>query len=176
MAGAYTVAMLIVLLIYGVILLVSIGIAIVQIIATWKLYEKAGEPGWSAIVPFYNYFKMVKIALGSYKLAWICLAFGGVYMIFAFASAMAGFFFNDSSELDLIRLALMGVAYLMMIPLYIIAGYTNYMFAKSYGKSTALCVLSIFFSGIMMIIFGFDKNTYYVGPKGIPQYNQYTNF
>lgn len=165
MAGAYTVALLIILLIYGVILLVSIGMMIVQLIAMWKLYEKAGEPGWSAIVPFYNYFKMIKIALGSYKLAWVYLALVGVYMIFAFASAMAGFFFKDSNELEMMRLALMGAAYLMLIPMYVLIGYVNYMFAKSYGKSTALCVLTIFFSGIMIIIFGFDKNTYYVGPK-----------
>ena len=167
------VASFIMMLIYSVILPVSIGIAIVQLIAMWKLYEKAGEPGWTSIIPFYNYFKMLKIALGSYKLAWIYAALCGGHLILAFASAIFVFYIETSNEfnhneLEMMRFALTAVAYMLTIPLYIIGRYANYMFSKSYGKSTALCVLSIFFSGIMMIIFGFDKNTYYVGPKGIP--------
>ncbi|MBO5163857.1 MAG: hypothetical protein J6B75_05350 [Ruminococcus sp.] len=158
-------------LIYGVILLVSIGMAVLQIIASWKLYEKAGEPGWSAIVPIYNYMQMIKIALGSYKLAWIYLIFCGGYMVFAIAGSMINVLGEQSDELVVIQIAAMCMAFLMIVPLYIIAGYTSYMFAKSYGKSTAFCVLSIFFSQIMILIMGFDKNTCYVGPKGVP----YTN-
>jgi hypothetical protein len=46
-------------LIVGVIYLV---IVILAIAGMWKTFEKAGEPGWGAIVPFYNVYLMCKIA------------------------------------------------------------------------------------------------------------------
>ena len=39
----------------------SLAIAILGIIAMWKIFVKAGEPGWAAIVPFYNIYTLFKI-------------------------------------------------------------------------------------------------------------------
>ncbi|MEN6383756.1 MAG: DUF5684 domain-containing protein [Phycisphaerales bacterium] len=33
------------------------------IVSLWKVFEKAGQPGWAAIIPFYNLYIMLKIAL-----------------------------------------------------------------------------------------------------------------
>ncbi|MGC4154416.1 MAG: DUF5684 domain-containing protein [Propionicimonas sp.] len=38
------------------------ALAVVEIVALWKVFAKAGEPGWAAIVPLYNLYVMVKIA------------------------------------------------------------------------------------------------------------------
>jgi len=35
---------------------------VVMIAAMWKVFEKAGEPGWAAIVPIYNAMVILKIA------------------------------------------------------------------------------------------------------------------
>ena len=45
--------------IYSVILLV---IAILQIIAMWKIFTKAGEKGWKSIIPIYNLVTLFKIS------------------------------------------------------------------------------------------------------------------
>jgi hypothetical protein len=37
-------------------------IALVMVAAMWKVFVKAGEPGWAAIVPIYNLFVLLKIA------------------------------------------------------------------------------------------------------------------
>lgn len=37
-------------------------IAIVMIAAVWKVFTKAGQPGWAAIVPIYNIYVMTQIA------------------------------------------------------------------------------------------------------------------
>ncbi len=42
--------------------LVMLVIAVIMIIALWKIFTKAGEPGWAAIVPFYNAYTEFKIA------------------------------------------------------------------------------------------------------------------
>lgn len=31
----------------------------------WKMFEKAGEPGWIAIIPFYNLYKLCEICMGN---------------------------------------------------------------------------------------------------------------
>ena len=38
-----------------------IAIAVVAIIAMWKIFTKAGKPGWAAIVPIYNYIILLEI-------------------------------------------------------------------------------------------------------------------
>ena len=41
--------------------LVVLAVAIVSMVGMWKVYEKAGKPGWAAIVPIYNYLVLVEI-------------------------------------------------------------------------------------------------------------------
>lgn len=49
----------------GVIIIVSLVVAVLVIVGEWKIFAKAGEPGWAAIVPFYNNYILCKIAFGS---------------------------------------------------------------------------------------------------------------
>ena len=37
-------------------LLFYLALIVVIIVAMWKVFEKAGQPGWAAIVPFYNMY------------------------------------------------------------------------------------------------------------------------
>lgn len=41
--------------------LFAIGIALLTIAGMWKAFQKAGEPGWGAIIPIYNAYLMLKI-------------------------------------------------------------------------------------------------------------------
>jgi hypothetical protein len=43
----------------------SLAIAVLGIVAMWKIFEKAGEPGWAAIIPFYNVYVLFKITWGN---------------------------------------------------------------------------------------------------------------
>jgi hypothetical protein len=42
--------------------LVMMVVAVVFIIGYWKVFVKAGQPGWAAIVPIYNAYILTKIA------------------------------------------------------------------------------------------------------------------
>ena len=46
---------------FGSILYVCIGLVILVIIAQWRVYEKAGKPGWAAIIPIYNAIVLMEI-------------------------------------------------------------------------------------------------------------------
>ncbi len=47
------------------ILVVTLALMVLYIIGLWKIYKKAGEPGWGAIIPFYNQYILAKITLGN---------------------------------------------------------------------------------------------------------------
>ena len=40
----------------------AIIIAILQIVAMWKIFTKAGEKGWKSIIPIYNIVVLFKIS------------------------------------------------------------------------------------------------------------------
>ena len=50
---------------------VIIALVVVQIAAWWKLFEKAGQPGWASIIPIYNIVVLLRIA--GKPLWWIIL-------------------------------------------------------------------------------------------------------
>ena len=41
---------------------IGIAVLIVSIIAMWKIFEKAGEKGWKALIPIYNTYILFKIS------------------------------------------------------------------------------------------------------------------
>ncbi len=43
-------------------LLIQLVISVVVVAGFWKVFAKAGQPGWAAIVPFYNVYVMTQIA------------------------------------------------------------------------------------------------------------------
>ena len=53
--------------------LVWLAILIVVIAGWWKMFEKAGKPGWAAVVPIYNAIVLLEIA--GKPLWWIVLFF-----------------------------------------------------------------------------------------------------
>lgn len=42
-------------------LLIQIAILVLIAAGAWKTYEKAGEPGWKALIPFYNLWILLRI-------------------------------------------------------------------------------------------------------------------
>ena len=44
------------------IVIVWLTVMVLMIAALWKVFEKAGEPGWAAIIPIYNLIVMLRIA------------------------------------------------------------------------------------------------------------------
>lgn len=45
--------------------ILGLALLILAIVAMWKIFEKAGEPGWAAIIPFYNIYVLFKITWGN---------------------------------------------------------------------------------------------------------------
>jgi len=43
-------------------MIISLAVAILMIVAMWKVFVKAGRPGWAVIIPIFNTYVFLKIA------------------------------------------------------------------------------------------------------------------
>jgi len=43
-------------------MIIGLAFAILMIVATWKVFVKAGRPGWAVLIPIYNTYVFLKIA------------------------------------------------------------------------------------------------------------------
>lgn len=41
--------------------IIQLLIMVLTLAGMWKVFEKAGKPGWAAIIPFYNLYVLVEI-------------------------------------------------------------------------------------------------------------------
>ena len=46
----------------GVFLFIQLAIVVFYIVTMWKIFVKAGKPGWACLIPIYNFFVMLDIA------------------------------------------------------------------------------------------------------------------
>jgi Family of unknown function (DUF5684) len=53
--------------------LVMCAIIVIEVAAMWKVFQKAGQPGWASIVPIYNLVVMLQIA--GKPIWWVLLFF-----------------------------------------------------------------------------------------------------
>lgn len=123
-------------LIVGLIILLII--AIPSIAGLWKVFIKAGKPGWAAIVPFYGWWVWMQV-IGrqpSWFWAYVALTVAGIIpLIGLFASV-----------------ALLVITIIISIDL-----------AKSFRKGTGMGVLIALLPFIGLPILGFGNSTY-AGP------------
>jgi Na+/H+-translocating membrane pyrophosphatase len=57
--------------VYAVLLVVLLVVALISIIALWRIFTKANIGGWKSIIPIYNVICLFKITWGS---GWVFLA------------------------------------------------------------------------------------------------------
>lgn len=45
----------------GLVLVLYLGLIIMLIVSIWKIFEKAGKPGWTSLIPIYNFIVLLEI-------------------------------------------------------------------------------------------------------------------
>ena len=71
-----------------ILILIYLAVIVGYIAGIWKVFEKAGEPGWAAIVPIYNLWVLVKIA-GKEPLWFVFLLIPCLNIVFIILVSMA---------------------------------------------------------------------------------------
>lgn len=150
--------------------LISLAVGVLMIIAMWKIFTKAGEAGWKAIIPIYNMYIMFKIAW-SRKWFWVYLALtaiivvlGGImtWDIIVYATGMAAI----PEDTFLLVIGGLGVGMLVLsIPLMVVTIMLYWKMAKAFGQGVGFFFGLLFLSIIFYCILAFGK-AQYVGPNG----------
>ena len=126
-------------------LLVALVFGILVIIAMWKIFTKAWEAGWLAIIPIVNAYIMYKIA-GMKNWFWYTL-------IVAFVCWLIAGFLWESDIAGYISIA----ASLFSGIVAIVAAYK---LPRKFGWGVFASVLYVLFTGICILILGFGNYKY----------------
>ena len=58
----------------GVLVVLYIALIVLLIAGMWKVFVKAGQPGWACLVPIYNLYVMT-VEIAKLEILWFILAF-----------------------------------------------------------------------------------------------------
>ena len=154
-------------------LCICIPMFALMIVAHWKLYKKANQPGWACIIPFYNTYVMFNIAKKK-NLFWGYLIF---YLIFAIAYGAMYYVMFDNGLMDNSRyyhyvnndvygaiaicalIAFAGAIGLFVFRILMLVG-----LSKQFGKGGGFACGLIFLYIIFICIMAFSKNIRYGQP------------
>lgn len=133
--------------------LIMLVLGLILIIAQWKIYSKAGQPGWACIIPIYNLIVYLRI-IGR-PASWILVYLGAIVLyIIGFAMLFNG----------------MGIGGLLTsitgIGLLVISIIDTNRLSRSFGKGPGFTAGLIILFFIFYPILGFGDATY-IGPNGV---------
>lgn len=145
----------------AVALIVGIAVCVLLITAWWKIFKKAGEPGWKIFIPVYNSYIQYKIARIPI-LFWVSLIIGAVYS-FAYSrtgvDALIQNLILDGTFTPL-NVPMVVVSAITYIAMFVITIIYSIKLAKAFGRSGAFAVGLIFLPFIFQCILGFGKSEY----------------
>lgn len=158
--------------------IISIGIAVVMIIALWKLFKKAGKPGWHAIVPFLNTYTMFmiawkkKVAVSTLIIS-ICTVVvtiaGTIMFIVGIGGSFLNFFVHGGSNAEYLTggmtmffvglgLIILGSCCSITLVVFMIINYVK--LGKAFGKSGGFLVGLALIPPVFLCILAFGEAQY----------------
>ena len=136
---------------------IYVGIAFIwwllQIIANWRIFTKAGESGWKSIIPLYGDYV-------SYRIAWQTSYFCLIFILGIVASGIEGAA-NPNGD----NMMLMAIVALIRLIIALIGIMYSVKLARAFGRGTGFAIGLIFLQPIFMLILGFGDDPYYGADK-----------
>lgn len=136
---------------------IYVGIAFIwwllQIIANWRIFTKAGESGWKSIIPLYGDYV-------SYRIAWQTSYFWLIFILGIVASGIEGAA-NPNGD----NMMLMTIVALIRLIIALIGIMYSVKLARAFGRGTGFAIGLIFLQPIFMLILGFGDDPYYGADK-----------
>ena len=155
---------------FGFLLAAGAAIAILLIIAGWKIFEKAGEKGWKILIPIYDVYILFKICgiknwfwwfFGASIFASILMSINPpIYQTAVYSNGILTY--TDTSALiDWTQHVPYLIGTILSAGISIaVAIAVSVKLAKAFGKGVGFTFGLIFLSGIFYMILGFGKAKY----------------
>lgn len=111
---------------------VAIIFYILQVVAMWKIFEKAGEAGWKSLIPIYNLYTLLKLIRFNW---WLLLG------LLIFIIPIIGW--------------VIGAIYMFVLQVIIC-----YRLSRSFGKELGYTIGLLLLAPIFYLILGFGSAKY----------------
>lgn len=135
------------MLLGGIYLIFALVWWILQIIANWNIFIKAGEAGWKSLIPIYGDYV-------SYKIAWQTSYFWLSFILGIVASYVSSANLNESIFLTVI-------ATLLRIVIAVINIMYCIKLSRAFGHGIGFAIGLILLQPIFLLILGFGSDQYY---------------
>lgn len=119
---------------------------VLQIIANWKIFTKAGEAGWKSVIPVYSGYI-------SYKIAWN----PGMFWIGLICTVYLNYLNLMMEQPDTIWISIGGAAAILSAVINIIF---VYRLAKVFGKGIGFVFGLLFLQPVFILILGLGSAEY----------------
>ena len=142
-------------------LLATFGIAIIligiiwyvlQVVAYWKIFTKAGKPGWHSLIPVLNTWDEVDLSWNR-TMAWVFLALTVVTTLLRNSFPQGG---EENSGMTFLGI----VAFVCGIALIVIALINEYKLSKAFGHGFGFFIGLLLLNPIFKLILGFGSSKY----------------
>lgn len=131
------------------IFILSLCIPVLMIIAYWKIFRKAGEPGWVSLIPVYSSYVQYKLTwnVRYFFIPWFCFAliFGTIWI--------------DSLNELLTPLYIVAILVINIMNLI-----SSHKLSRAFGHDIGFTLGLIFLEPVFIMILGFGSSEY-EGPR-----------
>ncbi len=132
---------------------------LLQVLAYWNIFKKAGEKSWKSIIPIYNSYI-------AYKISWKPSMFALYFITAIIASILVGVAYG---LLPVTSYVVFTVLAIIALVIAIISGIISiiqlYKLSKSFGHGGGYTVGLLFLNLIFLLIIGLGSSQY-IGPEG----------
>ena len=160
--------------------LIRLAVAVCTIIGLWKMFDKAGEHGWGAIIPFYNDYLLFKISdiknwFWSYLVAGliggICIFIAVIYFIvYAISAAFGAYGTSDFASAGGAMLALFAIGGICCLFTFIVRIFRAIKLSQAYQLGGGWAVGLILLPWLFYMIIGCSKTINHKKyPFGVPK-------
>ena len=125
----------------GMYLMIAFAWWLLQIIANWRIFTKAGEAGWKSIIPIYGDYI-------SYKIAWQPAYFWLTLVLGIVSSCLQGTLETNDSLMISMSIVLIKIILAIISIMY------SVKLARAFGRGTGFAIGLIFLQPIFMLILG----------------------
>lgn len=134
---------------------VAIILYVLLVIGLYKMFVKAGEPGWKAIIPIYNTYIMFKI---SWKTSMFWIYFFTVLVGTVLGQVVSVMSVASPAETTGLILAI--IAFILLIIAVVVNVIMCHRLSKSYGHGVGYTLGLIFLNLIFILILGLGSSQY----------------
>lgn len=134
---------------------VAVLVALLDLIATWRVYTKAGQGGWKCLIPLYNSYTLYRI---SWRAGMFWLVFFLTFIGWALfdAEVLATTFTQIASYVTILQIV--GAA--MILIASAISVVQVFKLSQAYGHGAPFAVGLIFLTPLFILILGFGRSRY----------------